>query len=195
MEKKGTRSRPHNGGSNMEKDTLRNVYKIYKSGDKVFVRVGSKRCRSITKHSILTGTILKHYKDNVTYKVPLQITVSKQISEHKFRIEGIADHPVKEKSNRRRFQEKLPISFTKRDRIERFPEEQGYNVVYDPLEDGNCQFSALCFALRNIGLHRSPKILRTEVVQYLNRTDMTNGIPLAFFCRGSMETIPSRDSN
>ena len=30
----------------MEKDTRINVYKIYKSGDKVFVCVGSKRCRS-----------------------------------------------------------------------------------------------------------------------------------------------------
>ena len=42
---------------------------------------------------------------------------SKQISEHKFKIEDIADHPVKEKSNRRRFQEKQLISLTKRDRI------------------------------------------------------------------------------
>ena len=30
--------------------------------------------------------------------------------------------------------------------------KQGY-VVYDPPGDGNCQFSALCFALTNIGLH------------------------------------------
>ena len=80
----------------MEKDTRRNVYKIYKSGDKVFVNVGSKRCRSTTKHSVLTGTILKRYKDNVTYKVQLQMPGLKQISEHKIRIEDIADHPVKE---------------------------------------------------------------------------------------------------
>ena len=147
----------------MEKDTCRNVYKIYKSGDKGFVRVGRKRCRSIAKHSVLTGTILKHYKNNVTNKVQLQMTGSKQISEHKFRIEDIADNPVKEKSNRRRFQEKLLISLTKRDRIEQFT-EQCYNVVHDPPGDGNCQFSALRFALRNIGLHRSPETLRREVV-------------------------------
>ena len=29
----------------IKKDTRRNVYKIYKSGDKVFVRVGTKHCR------------------------------------------------------------------------------------------------------------------------------------------------------
>ena len=87
----------------MKNDTLRNVYKIYKSGDKVFVPVDSKRCRSTTKHSVLTRTILKRYKDNVTYKVQLQIPGSKQISKHKFRVEDIADHPVKKKSNQRRF--------------------------------------------------------------------------------------------
>ena len=104
----------------MEKDTRRNVCKIYTSGDNVFVRMRSKRCRSTTKHSVLTGTNLKRYKDNVKYKVQLQIPVSKQISEHKFRIEDVADHHVKEKSNRKRFQEKLLISLTKLDRIERF---------------------------------------------------------------------------
>ena len=155
-------------------------YKIYKSGDKVFVCVGSKRCRSTTKHSVLTRTILKRYKDNVTYKVQLQMPGSKQISEHKFRIEDIADHTVNEKSNRRRFQEKLLISLTKRDRIEQFT-KHGYNVVYDPPGNGNWQVSALCFALRNISLHRSPETLRREVVQYLNSNDMVNGIPLAFF--------------
>ena len=55
----------------MENDTHRNVYKIYKSGDKVFVPVVSKRCRSTTKHSVLTRTILKRYKDHVTYKFQL----------------------------------------------------------------------------------------------------------------------------
>ena len=60
--------------------------------------------------------------------------------------------------------------------------EQGYNVAYDLPGDGNCQFSALCFALRNIGLYRSPETLRRKVVQYLNN-NMANGIPLAFFAR------------
>ena len=91
--------------------------------------MGNKRCRSRTKHSVLTGTILKQYKDKVTCKVQLQMPGSKQISEHKFRIEDIADYPVKEKTNRRRFQEKLLISLTKSDRIEQFT-EQGYNVNF-----------------------------------------------------------------
>ena len=78
---------------------------------------------------------------------------SKQISEQiQNRRYSIADHPVKEKSNLRRFQEKGLISLMNLDQIEQFM-KQGYNVVYDPPGDGNCQFSALCFALTNIGLH------------------------------------------
>ena len=59
--------------------------------------------------------------------------------------------------------------------------EQGYNVVYDPPGDGNFQSSTLCFALRNIGLHRSPETLRRNVIQYLNSNDMANGVSLTFF--------------
>ena len=83
----------------MEKDTRRTVYKIYKPGDKVFVRVGSERCQSTTKHSALTATILKRYKDNVTYKVQLQKPGSKLILEYKFRTKDISDHSLMEKSN------------------------------------------------------------------------------------------------
>ena len=97
----------------MEKDTRRNVYKICKSCDKIIKRVGSKRCWSTTKHSILTRTILKCNIDNVTHKVQVQMPGLKQISENKFETEHIADHPAKEKPNQRRSQEKLLISLTK----------------------------------------------------------------------------------
>ena len=62
-------------------NTRRNVDEIGKSGDKVFVCVGSKRCWSTTKHSVLTGTILKRCKDNITYKEQLKMPESKQISD------------------------------------------------------------------------------------------------------------------
>ena len=58
--------------------------------------------------------------------------------------------------------------------------EQGYNVIYDPPGDGNFQSSTLCFALRNIGLHRSPETLRRDVIQYLNSNEIANGVSLAF---------------
>ena len=46
----------------------KNKYKIYKCGEKVFVRVGKNRGRS-TKYRVLTGQILKRYKDNSSFKI------------------------------------------------------------------------------------------------------------------------------
>lgn len=40
-------------------------------------------------------------------------------------------------------------------------------ISYDPPGDGNCQFSVICEALRNIGLYRSVKTLREQIVEYL----------------------------
>ena len=112
----------------------------------------------------------------------------KQISENKFGIEDIADHSAQEKSNQRRSQEELLISSTKRGWIEQFM-GQDYNVLYDPPGYGNCQFSALCFAFRSVGLYCSSETLKREVVPYLN----SNSVDV--FYRGSMRTIPSIDGN
>ena len=40
-------------------------------------------------------------------------------------------------------------------------------VGFDAPKDGNCQFSALCHQLTQIGIFRSPKTLRQEQVEYL----------------------------
>ena len=45
---------------------------------------------------------------------------------------------------------------------------QGYNIIYDPPGNGDCQFAALTYLLQHIiGVHRSPGTLRAEVVWYL----------------------------
>ena len=45
--------------------------------------------------------------------------------------------------------------------------EQNYEIVYDPPPDGNCQLSALAFALAHIGIFRSAQTLREDVIRYL----------------------------
>ena len=40
-------------------------------------------------------------------------------------------------------------------------------ISYDPPGDGNCQFSVVCEALRNIGLYQSVTTLREQIVEYL----------------------------
>ena len=170
------------------KDSRKIVYKKYAAGEKVFVRVGSKRRCSSKTHRVLPGTILKPYKDDVTYKIQIHMSGSNEICKQTFRIEDIADRPEKKKSKkvkktkifRKNFQEKMRIPLTQSDRLQQFT-NQAFDVVDNPPGDGNCQFSAICFALRNFGLHRSPETLRTEVLQDLNNNDMVEGIPLELF--------------
>ena len=60
--------------------------------------------------------------------------------------------------------------------------DQGYEVLYDPQGDGNCQFSSVAFALRDLHIFRSAETLRNEVVSYLNSHDYSSdGIPLELF--------------
>ena len=61
------------------KDSRKNVYKKYAAGEKVFVRVGSKRRCSSKTHRVLLGTILKRYKDYVTYKIQIHMSGSNEI--------------------------------------------------------------------------------------------------------------------
>ena len=46
-------------------------------------------------------------------------------------------------------------------------EEQGYRVAFHPNGDGSCQFAAVAFLLKNIGIFRSADTLRPEIVKYL----------------------------
>ena len=59
---------------------------------------------------------------------------------------------------------------------------RGYIEFFDPPKDCNCQFSALCFFLRSIGIERSPETLRREILKYLreNPNDL-EGFPLELF--------------
>lgn len=55
-------------------------------------------------------------------------------------------------------------------------------IAFDPPKDGNCQFSALCFFLRSIGIERSPETLRREIVKYLRENpNDSEGFPLELF--------------
>ena len=55
-------------------------------------------------------------------------------------------------------------------------------VRFDPPKDGNCQFSALCNQLTQIGIFRSAKTLREELVEYLQTPpNGADGFPLELF--------------
>ena len=62
------------------------------------------------------------------------------------------------------------------------PLNQGLAVRFDSPKDGNCQFSALCNQLTEIGTFQSPKTLREELIEYLQtHPDGADGFPLELF--------------
>ena len=91
-------------------------------------------------------------------------------SVQKFRIANIADNsrlPQKNQSNqgkkKKKYQNSFCILLTRIGRIEEFT-KQGYVFTHDPLGDDNCQFAALCYALRELCIYRSTDTLRVKVV-------------------------------
>lgn len=70
----------------------------------------------------------------------------------------------------------MPIS--KQD-YKREIENQGYKIMFNPPGDGSCQFSVLAHQLNSIGIYRSPKSLRDEIMRYLEAHPVDNdGFPL-----------------
>ena len=60
--------------------------------------------------------------------------------------------------------------------------EQGYEVLFDPPVDGNCQFSMDAYPLRNLGIFRSTVTLGNDVINYLNTNDISpDGFLLELF--------------
>ena len=59
---------------------------------------------------------------------------------------------------------------------------QGYNVVFNPDGNGDCQFSAIVHHLASISIFRSERTIREEICQYLEQNPSdTDGFPLELF--------------
>ena len=62
---------------------------------------------------------------------------------------------------------KYYIPLTTNDNLSNLETEFSLTVVFNPLGDGNCQFSAIAYQLRHFGIHRSAATLRADVISYL----------------------------
>ena len=76
----------------LEKDARNNTYKLYKSGKKLFIRLRGKERDSLKKHRVLTGRILKRYKDDATFLMKVKIPGEAEPSVQTFRSENSADN-------------------------------------------------------------------------------------------------------
>ena len=180
------KSRRENEEKNVGKRCKKNTYKLYKPGEKVFIRLRRKGTDSLKKHRVFIGRILKRYEDDATYLVKVKIPVEAEPSVKKVWIENIANNSRFPKQNqskqakRKDYQNSFLIPLTRIDPIEEFT-KQGYVVTHDSLGDGNCQFAALCYSLREMGSYRSQDTLRVEVVQFIEEHDIADGNHLELF--------------
>ena len=70
---------------------------------------------------------------------------------------------------------------SRQDRYESF-QEQGFQLTFDPLGDGNCQFSDVAHQLDRLGIHRFASKVREEIIKHLeeNQNDQ-QGMSLELF--------------
>ena len=150
----------------------------YKPGDIVLLRLRSKQGRIAPKRRhILKGRVIARNLKTSMYKVSYTNPNSHQKVEKWISVEDITSVTSQEENAKRKEQEqkrqkrlhrkKFRIVLTREDTLEFFRERA--LIAFDPPKDGNCQFSALCFFLRSIGIERSPETLRREIVKYLTR--------------------------
>jgi len=142
-------------------------YKKYEKGDRVFVKCKKQRGKGkSTRHMILVGSILKRYRNDSTYEISMEGPGEELMK--KVRVEDLADCPSE-------MPHPLLIPLRHEDRLQRLT-DQGYEVLYDPPSDGNCQFSSMAFALRDLDqLILSEMMLSTILVQ------TPDGFPMELF--------------
>ena len=76
---------------------------------------------------------------------------------------------------------KFRIVMTRQEHYQPFL-DQGYEVSYNPAGDGNCQFAALSWFLRHLGILHSEETLRKQIVDYHNNNPLSqDGFPLELF--------------
>ena len=98
------------------------------------------------KYYVVLGKINKTGKHGANYKVIFKNPETKSETTEQFSVEDLADLSKKPKQGKietvnEKHKELLkPIS--RKDRYESF-QEQGLQVTFDPLGDGNCHFSAI----------------------------------------------------
>ena len=163
----------------------------YRPGDIVLLRLRSKKGRIAPKRRhVLKGRVIARNLKTSMYKVSYTNLNSNQKLEKWISVEDMTSVTSQEEKAKRKEQEqkrqkrlhrkKFRIVLTRKDTLELFGERA--LIAFDPPKDGNCQFSALCFFLRSIGIERSPETLRREIVKYLRENpNDSEGFPLELF--------------
>ena len=151
----------------------RNKCSKYLVGKRVLLRLGKIRKRVLKKYYIVLGKITKIGKHGDNYKIIFKNPETKAKTNEWFSVEDLADLRKTPKKGRiekvnEKYKELLkPIS--RQDRHESF-QEQGFQVNFDSLGDGNCQFNSISQKFDWPGNHKSASKEREEIVKYMEET-------------------------
>ena len=172
----------------------------YRIGEKVYIRLprkGGIKAAQKRRH-VIEALVEKRNPKRHAYKVsfvsPFNGKMEKKwlkvdditsltLGEEKLKQKAAKVTEQKKESHRKKFL--IPMEHADYARI---IEDQGYDIVYNPLGDGNCQFAALANQLSALGIFRSEESLRKEIVGYLEENPVDNeGFPL-------LELVPEFNS-
>ena len=181
------------------KDSRPSVYSV---GETVIIRFPFSRTSRVApkRRYVIEGKIIKRNLRLHKYKIEFISPVTKKTCVRWLSVDDVTSVTVteekkeKDRAKRKRTEvkrakqakamnnkKKYLIPMTREDNEKQFL-EQGYRIIYNPAADGNCQFEALAFFLKNIGIHRSNCSLRDEIVRYLEENpDNEEGMPLEMY--------------
>lgn len=163
---------------------------VYDVGDFVLLRYkrnGILNRRKWTVH----GKIIKRSIKNNMYKI-------------EFRVPGFGNGCLKVQwyhisdltkansisTNRKLHRKKYLIPITSNYRLQNLRQEFGLPIIFNPIGNGNCQFSAVTHLLRNLGIFRSEETLRNEVVEFLRQNQVLGSGQLGDFWSNSLLESP-----
>ena len=176
----------------------------YKVGETVLIRYPFSRKSRVAprKRFALEGKILKRNLPTGKYKITFESPKTQQPCTQWVSVEDITSLTSRKEKRKRAaarrhlthsnqdkqkaikksdHRKKFRIVMTRQERYQPFL-DQGYEVSFNPAGDGNCQFAALSWFLRHLGILRSEETLRKEIVDYLNNNPLAqDGFPLELF--------------
>ena len=133
---------------------------VYHNGDGVFVK--SKQSSKLDGISVQKGIVTEANYDRYKYKIAMEC------GEQWVDVRNLMCSTIEVQKKRLERQPDVLSAFNHR----------GFNLTYNPLGNGNCQFEALANQLRGGDETLSGAVLRTRVVEYLISTstfgDQTN---------------------
>nr|XP_054768497.1 uncharacterized protein LOC129276082 [Lytechinus pictus] len=156
---------------------------IYQVGDKVLVRLASKKSRMTNRLTISPGRITERNLKRHKYKISLTHPRTNKKTEQWFSLVDITADTLSNQNKRERVTiprrehvKKYYIIITRESCIEQLFEDSGLSVRLNPKGNGNCQFSAVSDQLATLGIFKSHIALRQEVVRFLaSNTYFGNG--------------------